>query len=860
MSVISRLARAGLALAIVVLVVPGGAWALVRWGRLDVYTSLDWSRLWTTVDDGSLVLAVITTIGWAAWALATLSLVSEVLAAATQQRWRLALPGIGVFSPASAVLVTAIVGLIAGQSVSPVSAHASPKPEPRPAPAVIALKDRAPSPALEPSAAQGRSHIVQPGDDLWSLAEHYFQDGSRWREIAAANQSVLLAATDVLQPGMVLAIPDIPATAPKPGVVVKAGDTLTGLAEEHLGGAERWPELAAANVGIVTDPDEIDVGWVLAIPAAASATGTASVVPSATQPQDEVPATMPIATGLTTCPAPRVTSEAKPWAAALPSSFGVVLAAGLAGAFAVRRRQQLALRPLGRRLPPLPEQVLGTSSALAASLDEAATQRPDDVRAATRVPLGEGPSGTLWCELERNAVTWLQGEDADDLAMATAIALTLASADQEKPLTVVAAGPGFEWLTSLDEPRLVVEPQVCDGLRILDEAFTARSTGLPEGRGLDELRADPALAEAWAPLVVILAGPPSGPLPVALSLVGISVVICGGSQPAPMTAATVTIRHGRALNTASGEEFVPHLVSAPARRVLTEIFETANQTLYPPAPWWDETPTSELPTVLRVAAWPGAVEELPVVSTFKSEHPFVKLLGPVELVGARGDLPNRAVKQCEEYCTWLLENPGASPVTMARALVVAEPTRRSNMSRLRSWLGSDDQGVAYLPDAYTGRIMLHPGVSSDWEQLQLCINGGVNRVGDAALVEALRLVRGAPLADAAPGQWHWAEQLRADIVSTIRDIGVVLGTRALHSGNLELAAWAVDRGLVAAPDDELLSGVQIRIAHASGDRAEVDRLVLQMTRRARTLGVDLTSQTVTLLQEVVEGRARLRRA
>ena len=31
----------------------------------------------------------------------------------------------------------------------------------------------------------------------------------------------------------------------------------------------------------------------------------------------------------------------------------------------------------------------------------------------------------------------------------------------------------------------------------------------------------------------------------------------------------------------------------------------------------------------------------------------------------------------------------------------------------------------------------------------------------AALIQALALVRGAPLADAAPGQWNWAEQLRA---------------------------------------------------------------------------------------------------
>ena len=45
---------------------------------------------------------------------------------------------------------------------------------------------------------------------------------------------------------------------------------------------------------------------------------------------------------------------------------------------------------------------------------------------------------------------------------------------------------------------------------------------------------------------------------------------------------------------------------------------------------------------------------------------------------------------------------------MVAALAVAEGTRRSNMSRLRSWLGSSPDGEAYLPDAYTGRITCIP--------------------------------------------------------------------------------------------------------------------------------------------------------
>ena len=114
------------------------------------------------------------------------------------------------------------------------------------------------------------------------------------------------------------------------------------------------------------------------------------------------------------------------------------------------------------------------------------------------------------------------------------------------------------------------------------------------------------------------------------------------------------------------------------------------------------------------------------------------------------------------------------------------------------------------------------------------------------------------MADAAPGQYHWAEQLRADMIACIRDIGVVLAERAIELGDSELARWAIDRAWLASPEDDLLVGAQLRLAHQAGDHAEVDRLVLALTRRSRLMGVDLPDQLVTLLQEVVEGRARLR--
>lgn len=253
---------------------------------------------------------------------------------------------------------------------------------------------------------------------------------------------------------------------------------------------------------------------------------------------------------------------------------------------------------------------------------------------------------------------------------------------------------------------------------------------------------------------------------------------------------------------------------------------------------------------------PDPVGLVPPAEPGVPELPTLLLLGPVELVGARGTPPSRAPRQCLEYCAWLLERPGSTAPMMAAGLAVAEGTRRSNMSRLRTWLGEDAAGEPFLPDAYSGRITLHPQVSSDWQRLQLLISGGVNVVPTGSLVTALELVRGAPLADAAPGQWHWAEELRTDMASVVRDIGVELVDRALVDDDLDLARWAAGRALTADPADELLMCARIRTEHRAGRTAEVERLVRTVAAQARTLQVDLADETVSLMQQVLEGRTR----
>jgi ABC-type amino acid transport substrate-binding protein len=48
---------------------------------------------------------------------------------------------------------------------------------------------------------------------------------------------------------------------------VRPGDTLSGIARDRLGNMRRWPEIWEANRNRIADPNLIDVGWELVLPA-----------------------------------------------------------------------------------------------------------------------------------------------------------------------------------------------------------------------------------------------------------------------------------------------------------------------------------------------------------------------------------------------------------------------------------------------------------------------------------------------------------------------------------------------------------------------------------------------------------------
>lgn len=667
--------------------------------------------------------------------------------------------------------------------------------------------------------------------------------------------------------------------------MVARGDTLWHLAAVHLGNPERWPEIYELNREQIADPDQIDTGWVLALPSGTVSTPatTTSSTPDATTtpstpdatptptvavrppvPTDDPPAPAPAS------PVPATSAPAQPQdlpvASASSSSdidlsavaaVGGLLAAGILGVLSRHRLRQLISRGLGRRLPVAPLSARRVEGSLATIAREPASPPPSP--APTDVVIGWQPSGdAVLLNVEAAGCTSLIGDEETIAGAMAAISSSLACAEWSEGVEQRLAGRHDAWATLLDDPALATATTTARALNelsaLVDARMVARGT-----RALADLRADRDASPSWQPVVFCFCDPLTGRdlddlVRLTATGVGVSAVVANPVR----TIGTPVSYPAHDVARIRDATITPQLISAPARRALIELFRTAASLETTPAPWWsfdDDLP----PNVTRLNR-ATETEDLPMAEpTIASyQQPTLLLLGPVQLVGTNGPVPTRSIRQCEEYCAWLLDNPGATPTKLGDALVVAEATRRSMLSRLRGWLGQAPDGSPYLPDAYTGRIQLHPDVTSDWELFRLATSGGVNRATNQALVQALVLVRGAPMADTPRWQWVWAEELRTDMASAVRDAGAVLAERALTIGDERLARWALDRALPASPDDELLLTSLIEVEERFGTPDEVKRLVMRLTRTARDNGMDLADHTIEVLERVMGPRRRAR--
>lgn len=283
-----------------------------------------WVRL-SMPDDGTLIFALLTAVAWVAWAYLTIAIVIEIIAAARRTQAPV-IPGMHLGQAAARQLVAGAAILFV---VSPI---------------LGSITSTSASAITPPSI--GASHA------------------------AAAPTKTQTAAS----------------TVHMKKIKVHKGDTLSELAEKHLGNAHKWPTLFKASTSIhqpggrhLQDPDQIDVGWTIQVPQKASpARQREHIPPPATQatttseggadaPADAPPLAAPLQQQTPAAPAasdapaqpqtlnsPPITTEAESdpvplWA--IGTGVGTVVAAGVISLVTYRRRRQLRSWRPGLRIP-----------------------------------------------------------------------------------------------------------------------------------------------------------------------------------------------------------------------------------------------------------------------------------------------------------------------------------------------------------------------------------------------------------------------------------------------------------------------------------------------------------------------------
>ena len=375
------------------------------------------------------ILAVIL---WLAWLQVLVAVIAESVSVARGSMPR-SIPGLNLAQGLVAPLVATIVLAWPAGAATRASAAPAPAIQRREPPAAKVVETQPPPTAeptvVSPAAPTITEHVVQRRDTLWDLAERYLGDGYRAPEIFELNrgrpQSDGRALTDpsLIRPGWVLQIPAPSATptASAQTVTVEPGDTLWDIAADELHDGHRFAELVELNEGrpqadgdSLTDPNVIEPGWVLDLPATtrtqqapASAAPAIAPIPSSPQaptavtppppptsapppttapPATTVPTTTPNAEHSVGAPAhadladDATEDESKPLPP-LGLIGGGIATAGILAVLDRRRRAQQRRRGRGEVPPPLTNAQRDTDSALRSGADPA---RATTVDQATR--------------------------------------------------------------------------------------------------------------------------------------------------------------------------------------------------------------------------------------------------------------------------------------------------------------------------------------------------------------------------------------------------------------------------------------------------------------------------------------------
>lgn len=244
--------------------------------------------------------------------------------------------------------------------------------------------------------------------------------------------------------------------------------------------------------------------------------------------------------------------------------------------------------------------------------------------------------------------------------------------------------------------------------------------------------------------------------------------------------------------------------------------------------------------------------------------PSLQLLGPIRLHGADPEaVEGKKLNRLTELAAYLALHPGVTADDISRQLGTdtqpwSAATRQGYISRLRTWLGRDENGELYVPnvDARHGGYRMSGSFTADWHQFRdLARRGLAERArGVSDLQQALDLVRGTPFSNVPPGRYVWSSWHQREMIDAIVDVAHTLADAYQKAGDLPAARRAAMRGLLAEPVSEILYRDLLRIEYRAGNLAAVRQTADKLAALAESLDVELDQETSALVSTLLADR------
>ncbi len=545
------------------------------------------------------------------------------------------------------------------------------------------------------------------------------------------------------------------------------------------------------------------------------------------------------------------------------------------------------------------------------------TVRTGTVRAPERATVSPYPAlatigadaqgGLLLLDLEQIGSLNVTGDEKIVRGMLNALAGEFARNPWSDNIRVTLVGMEGQLPPDLDRYRIREVQDVPALVRNLRADLEDRREALDSyGVGsVLEARSRATELESWAPHVVIMAEMPLGSIREELAelvarmpRLGIATIAQGGELVA---GATIQVSSERSAEYRSGGvvpplPFRPQILAGDELALLLELFATTQQPAQladlplehaiaagqvaddgdaaldtEPA---DEFETAAAPSERMVVsveivdsgdvAVPAGERDIPGGCATKADPvpdwpvPYVRVLGPVDVLNVDGKLPGRGV----EFLTFLLLQGSAmvSGALLQKKLWPDTFSADNNNARqlaaqVRAALGNALDGTPLLPEGRSSGGFSMPQAGMDWLDFCRLIGPDLSLTPNDDLISAIRLVRGQPFDGVSrrKGWWTWRPVHEEIMRAAILDAADELTHRALQTGKFSNARLGARIAQSADPLNEAGWRLEIETAMTAGDVDGFNEIVDAMFE---VIGVDVDADEET--QRLIdEARSKL---